>query len=186
MNLAIINRYTLLALILVPTVLFITTFDEEYDVAAFAGDVSTVFVPQIFLLIWIGLAVAAFFVSRQSFNQVEESDAAVENELSDLPGSDLTDSDLPDNLGDDSVEPESSFLKLLLIMIISIVTAIAMLNFGFVLAVVPGFFLFCWQFGYRKPLPLLVISLTAVFATWYIFNSLLSLPLPRSPWFLAF
>jgi len=176
MNLAIINRYTLLALILVPTVLFITTFDEEYDVAAFAGDVSTVFVPQIFLLIWIGLAVAAFFVSRQSFNQVEESDAAVENELSDLP----------DNLGDDSVEPESSFLKLLLIMIISIVTAIAMLNFGFVLAVVPGFFLFCWQFGYRKPLPLLVISLTAVFATWYIFNSLLSLPLPRSPWFLAF
>ena len=83
-------------------------------------------------------------------------------------------------------EEQPSLGRLLIIALITIGTAVAMLYIGFVLAAIPGYFLFCWAFGYRKPIPLLIISVVSVLATWIIFNNVLELILPHSPWFTLF
>ena len=62
-------------------------------------------------------------------------------------------------------------------------TALAMTEIGFVFATVPGFFLFCWAFGYRKPLLLALISIGGPVAIWALFTFGFELLLPRSPWF---
>ncbi len=75
--------------------------------------------------------------------------------------------------------------QLLLVVAIAVGTALAMTRIGFVFATVPGFFLFCWAFGYRKWLTLSVISLIAPLTIWALFTFVFELLLPRSPWFHA-
>lgn len=62
-------------------------------------------------------------------------------------------------------------------------TAYAMTKIGFVFATIPGFFLFCWAFGYRKPLQLAIISVAGPLVIWALFTFGFELLLPRSPWF---
>ncbi len=75
------------------------------------------------------------------------------------------------------------FGQLFLVVAIAAGTAIAMINIGFVFAMVPGFFLFCWAFGYRKPVQLALISIAGPVAVWALFTFGFELLLPRSPWF---
>lgn len=159
MNTTTLNRLTLGVLILLPAILFATTFSAEYDVATFGGDVSTVFVPRIFLIVWFGLAIWAMI---DNFRATSDGNENAEG------------------------ESQPSLGRLLIIALITIITAVAMLYIGFVLAAIPGYFLFCWAFGYRKPIPLLIISIISVLTTWVIFNNVLELVLPHSPWFTLF
>ena len=71
--------------------------------------------------------------------------------------------------------------QLLLVVAIAAGTAIAMINIGFVFAMAPGFFLFCWAFGYRKPVQLAIISVARPVAIWALFTFGFELLLPRSP-----
>jgi len=83
-----------------------------------------------------------------------------------------------------SARPEPVRLgQLSLVVVIAAGTALAMVTIGFVFAMVPGFFLFCWAFGYRKPLRLGLISLAGPLAVWALFTFGFELLLPRSPWF---
>lgn len=79
-----------------------------------------------------------------------------------------------------------SFSRLITIMLVSGATAVAILKFGFVLGMVPGFFIFCWLFGYRKPVTLAMFSIAGTVMIWVLFNNVFELPLPRSPWFNLF
>lgn len=79
-----------------------------------------------------------------------------------------------------------SFSRLITIMLVSGATAVAILKFGFVLGMVPGFFIFCWLFGYRKPVTLAIFSIAGTVIIWVLFNNVFELPLPRSPWFNLF
>ncbi len=73
--------------------------------------------------------------------------------------------------------------QLAAVILIAAGTALAMTRIGFVFATIPGFFLFCWAFGYRKPLQLAVISVAGPLAIWALFTYGFELLLPRSPWF---
>lgn len=88
----------------------------------------------------------------------------------------------------DDEEPDQvfSFSRLCIIMLVSGATAVAILKYGFVLGMIPGFFIFCWQFGYRKPFTLAAFSIAGTVIIWVLFNNVFELPLPRSPWFNLF
>ena len=73
--------------------------------------------------------------------------------------------------------------QLVLVALIAAGTGYGMTKVGFVPASVPGFFLFCYVFGYRKLLPLAALSLIAPIAIWALFTFVFELLLPRSPWF---
>lgn len=62
-------------------------------------------------------------------------------------------------------------------------TGLAMLKVGFVIAAIPGLLLFCRVLGYRNHLVLVVISIVAPLAIWWVFTFAFELLLPRSPWF---
>ena len=82
--------------------------------------------------------------------------------------------------------PEESEVKLVqMVALVAIVcaTGIAITKIGFVFATVPGFAVFCWTFQYRKPVPLVVLSVLAPLAIWALFTFGFELLLPRSPWF---
>ena len=72
--------------------------------------------------------------------------------------------------------------KLLPVALIACATSYAMTEIGFVFATVPGFFLFCWAFGYRKPVLLVPLSVAGPLLIWAVFTFVFELPLPRSPW----
>ncbi len=73
--------------------------------------------------------------------------------------------------------------QLIVVVLIAAGTGFAMITIGFVFAMVPGFFLFCWAFGYRKVVQLTVISIAGPLAVWALFTFGFELLLPRSPWF---
>lgn len=73
--------------------------------------------------------------------------------------------------------------QLLVVVLIAAGTGLAMINIGFVFAMVPGFFLFCWAFGYREVVQLTIISIAGPVAVWALFTFGFELLLPRSPWF---
>ena len=73
--------------------------------------------------------------------------------------------------------------KLLSVAAIACGTGYAMTVIGFVFATVPGFFLFCWAFGYRKPVILALLSVAGPLLIWALFTYVFELLLPRSPWF---
>lgn len=73
--------------------------------------------------------------------------------------------------------------QLLVVVLIAAGTGLAMINVGFVFAMVPGFFLFCWAFGYREVVQLTIISIAGPVAVWALFTFGFELLLPRSPWF---
>ncbi len=73
--------------------------------------------------------------------------------------------------------------KLLPVAAIACGTGYAMTVIGFVFATVPGFFLFCWAFGYRKPFILAFLSVAGPLLIWALFTYVFELLLPRSPWF---
>ncbi|MCR9137667.1 MAG: tripartite tricarboxylate transporter TctB family protein [Alphaproteobacteria bacterium] len=75
------------------------------------------------------------------------------------------------------------FGQLFVVVLIAAGTGVAMINIGFLFAMVPGFFLFCWAFGYREVLQLAVISIVGPVAVWALFTFGFELLLPRSPWF---
>ncbi|WP_419908932.1 tripartite tricarboxylate transporter TctB family protein [Hoeflea sp.] len=73
--------------------------------------------------------------------------------------------------------------RMVLVTAIGFVTGLAMLYVGFVFAAIPGFFCFCYAFGYRRMGILLVLSIAAPLLIWWIFTFGFELWLPRSPWF---
>ena len=73
--------------------------------------------------------------------------------------------------------------QLALVALIAIGTGYGMTRIGFLFATIPGFFLFCYAFGYRKPLLLAIVSVCAPTAIWALFTFVFELLLPRSPWF---
>ncbi|NIA70824.1 tripartite tricarboxylate transporter TctB family protein [Pelagibius litoralis] len=73
--------------------------------------------------------------------------------------------------------------KLLAVAAVSLAVAFALPHIGFVLATAPGLFLYCYFFGYRRFTTLGLMSVLGPFAVWYLFNDLLGLPLPHTPWF---
>ena len=78
---------------------------------------------------------------------------------------------------------EANLGKLLSVAAIACGTGYAMTVIGFVFATVPGFFLFCWAFGYRKPVILALLSVAGPLLIWALFTYVFELLLPRSPWF---
>ena len=78
---------------------------------------------------------------------------------------------------------ELHFGQLAGVVVVTLATALGMINIGFVFATIPGFFLFCLAFGYRNLPILLVVSVVAPVAIWALFIFGFELPLPRSPWF---
>ena len=77
----------------------------------------------------------------------------------------------------------ANFRKLLSVAAIACGTGYGMTIIGFVFAAVPGFFLFCWAFGYRRPLVLALLSVAGPLLIWALFTYVFELLLPRSPWF---
>ena len=73
--------------------------------------------------------------------------------------------------------------QLFAVVAIAVVTALAMTRIGFVFATIPGFFLFCWAFGYRNWLVLALLSIAGPLIIWALFTFAFELLLPRSPWF---
>lgn len=73
--------------------------------------------------------------------------------------------------------------QLALVLIIASLTALAMMTFGFVFAMVPGMSAFILAFGYRRPLPILVAGVVTPVLVWALFTFVFELFLPRSPWF---
>ena len=76
-----------------------------------------------------------------------------------------------------------NFRKLASVTVIACAMSYGMSVFGFVFSAIPGFFLFCWACGYRKPLVLVVLSIGGPLGIWAPFTHVFELLLPRSPWF---
>ncbi|MDE0113280.1 MAG: tripartite tricarboxylate transporter TctB family protein [Albidovulum sp.] len=76
-----------------------------------------------------------------------------------------------------------NFGKFASVAIIACAMSYGMTIIGFVFSTIPGFFLFCWVFGYRKPLILAVLSVGGPLGIWALFTYVFELLLPRSPWF---
>ncbi|MEM7023707.1 MAG: tripartite tricarboxylate transporter TctB family protein [Pseudomonadota bacterium] len=146
-----VGRFTFVVLVIFAALMFASTFSSEYDVPSFGGDVSTVFVPRIYLVILLLLSVLALCTK--------------------------------DTTPPSEVETRASDRRLITVVAIAAATGFAMLYVGFVIATIPGFFLFCFAFGYRKLAWLVLFSILAPLVVWFLFNDLLELPLPRSPWF---
>lgn len=142
------------ALFFLAALLFASSFSSDYAVEALFGDVSTVFVPRLFLIAWMAFAALVF---ARGFTG-------------------------PDIEG----LPEVAWRRLGLVASVGVLTGLGMLTIGFLLSTVPGFFAFVWLYGYRRPVPLLLISLFLPLAIWLIFVQVFQLPLPQSPWFESF
>ena len=153
----VLDKTISIVLLLLGIGLFISTFSEAYNIEPFMGDVGTVFMPRVYFIIWIVLSGVLLVLSLKKVDTGEEH-------------SDET----------------FSFTRLFLIMLISGATAVAILRIGFVLGMIPGFFIFCWLFGYRRPVSLAIFSIAGTVIIWVLFNNVFELPLPRSPWFNLF
>lgn len=73
--------------------------------------------------------------------------------------------------------------RIILAAAIAVGTGVSMLKIGFVLAAIPGFFLFCRTLRYRNYPVLITLSILAPLAIWWTFTFVFELLLPRSPWF---
>lgn len=142
-------------LLVIAIVLLAVTFTDQFDVPTFGGDVGPAFAPRGFLIVWAVLALIA---------TIEAVRAPAEDDDADDKG--------PVKTG-----------QLAAVILIAAGTALAMINIGFVFAAIPGFFLFCWAFGYRRIVPLTIISIAGPIAIWALFTFGFELLLPRSPWF---
>lgn len=145
-------------LLIIPIFLFGMTFTDQFDVPTFGGDVGPAFAPRGYLVVWAALAL---FVTVSALRgKGDESDGDGQQAL---------------KLG-----------QLMAVIAVAVVTALGMVNIGFVFATIPGFFLFCWAFGYRNIIPLAILSIVGPVAIWAAFTFLFELLLPRSPWFHTF
>lgn len=140
-------------LLIVPILLFLVTLTDTFDVPTFGGDVGPAFAPRAFLVVWAVLAAIAVYQAAASRTSTEKP-------------------------GDSNVNTTQLFL----VMLITIATGVGMTYIGFVFAAIPGFFLFCLAFGYRKIPLLVVLSILCPLAIWAIFTYGFELLLPRSPW----
>lgn len=143
-----------LVLLILPAILMGLTFTEQFDVPTFGGDVGPAFAPRAYFIIWFVLAALASF-------------AAFTAEQSSAP----------------NVDERNNQWQLAGVIAVTVGTAFAMINIGFVFATIPGFFLFCLAFGYRKLMPLALVSTLAPIVIWAVFTFVFELILPRSPWF---
>ena len=142
------------ALFALAALLFASSFSSDYAVEALFGDVSTVFVPRLFLIAWMALAALVF---QRGFAGPE------------IEGL-----------------PEVAWRRLGLVASVGVLTGLGMLTIGFLLSTIPGLFAFVWFYGYRKPVPLALVSLLLPLTVWLIFVEVFQLPLPQSPWFDSF
>lgn len=88
--------------------------------------------------------------------------------------------------GADAAFPKVDWTRLGAVALVSLGTALAMLHAGFLIATVPGFWIFAWTCGYRRPVPLTLVSAALPLGVWFLFNDVFGLPLPGSPWFRDF
>ncbi len=83
----------------------------------------------------------------------------------------------------DQAKSEISFSRPLIGFLLTGVYAYLMPVIGFTIASVSYAALFMLILGYRRPIPLISISLLFPVLMWYVFTFLLNVPLPVSPWF---
>ncbi len=141
-------------LLIIPIILMAITFSDQFDVPTFGGDVGPTLAPRAYFVVWIILAASACAMAYKTQALSETSD-----------------------------EDGFSAKQLFGTAIVIFATAVAMMNIGFVFSAIPGFFLFCLAFGYRKPVPLILTSVIAPLVVWALFTFGFELILPRSPWF---
>lgn len=143
-----------LVLLALPAILMGLTFTEQFDVPTFGGDVGPAFAPRAYFIIWFVLAA---FASLAAFKAIQSPAAQ------------------PDE--------RSSQWQQIGAIAVTVGTAFAMINIGFIFATIPGFFLFCLVFGFRKLTTLTLVSVLAPIVIWAVFTFVFELILPRSPWF---
>lgn len=130
------------------------TFGDAFEVRTFGGDVGPAFAPRLFLVAWS--IFAAITLAQALMGQAAK------------PAEDM-----------ETVRTR----QFLVVIVVAAVTALAMTRIGFVFATIPGLAAFCWAFGYRKPVPLALVSLLVPLGIWALFTFGFELLLPRSPWF---
>jgi len=144
-------RIGAIALFLIAAILFASSFTMDAGEPMY-GDVSTLFVPQMFLIVWMIIAALIAFKA----------------------GGDDADSDPFANV---------AWRRLWIIIAVVALAAIAMIEIGFVFAIVPAFILFVSLFGYRRYAVTAIVGVVFVLALWILFLEVFRLPLPISPWF---
>ncbi len=81
------------------------------------------------------------------------------------------------------VERTGSLTRPLLAFLLTCAYAILMLNIGFLFSTVIYSAVFLAIFGYRRWIPVTLVSLLFPLLMWYVFTFLLNVSLPASPWF---
>ena len=163
-----VNGTTAVATLALGTALFLFwhTFDPAYDTAFAAAGRGPVFYPRILLAIIIGLAAA---IALQSLFRV--------------PGAQK-----PSQPAD--AAPEKAGWRALPALLAAIaLTAGYVMAFsaaGYLLSTIVYALLLPLVFGYRNPLAIGAFALSYAVATWYLFEKVFLIILPKSPWFAAF
>ncbi len=142
------------ALFLVAALLFASTFSAQYADEPLGGDVSTVFLPRAYLIVWMFFAALVFVMGTLGHYKLDF--------------------------------PAVEWGRLAAICLTGIVVAWAMLTVGFLIATIPGIWVFTWIFGYRKPVQLTIFSVAMPLSVWFLFIYVFELLLPSSPWFNSF
>lgn len=141
-------------LLVLPIFLFAVTFSEAFDVFTFGGDVGPAFAPRVYLVLWACLAASTIWML---IRPVDGNDGVAANQI--------------------------KVAQLIYVVLIASATSYGVIAIGFLFATIPGFFLFCWAFGYRKIPILAALSIGGPVVIWAMFTFGFKLILPKSPWF---
>ena len=157
------NGTTAVATLALGTALFLFwhTFDPAYDTAFAAAGRGPVFYPRILLAIIIALATA---IVLQSLFQAPRGEAST----------------APDRVG------WRALPALLAAIALTAGYVMAFSAAGYLLSTIVYALLLPLVFGYRNPLAIGAFALSYAVATWYLFEKVFLIILPKSPWFAAF
>ena len=162
------NGTTAVATLALGTALFLFwhTFEPAYDTAFAAAGRGPVFYPRILLGVIIVLAAAIALQSLLQATRVQASgrpaDAA------------------PDRAGWRALPPLLAAITLTSGYVMAFSAA------GYLLSTIIYALLLPLVFGYRNPLAIGAFALSYAVATWYLFEKVFLIILPKSPWFAAF
>ena len=157
------NGTTAVATLALGTALFLFwhTFAPAYDTAFAAAGRGPVFYPRILLAIIIALATA---IVLQSLFQAPRGEASTAPDRVDWRA-------LP---------------ALLAAVALTAGYVMAFSAAGYLLSTIVYALLLPLVFGYRNPLSIGAFALSYAAATWYLFEKVFLIILPKSPWFAAF
>ena len=162
------NGTTAVATLALGTALFLFwhTFEPAYDTAFAAAGRGPVFYPRILLAIIIALAAT---IVLQSLFQAPRGQAS--RQPADAA---------PDKAG------WRALPALLAAITLTAGYVMAFSAAGYLLSTIIYALLLPLVFGYRNPLAIGTFALSYALATWYLFEKVFLIILPKSPWFAAF